>query len=260
MLQADVNEQMAKEKLIADVARRQSRLDADQLTIRYDIAKKQLDSNGESMPARLAVQQSDVDQARAIVALKRRQVSDLQVRAGSPGVLQVVPVEVGQQVLPGSNLARVANPSLLKAEVKIPETQARDVQIGQKASVDTRVGIVTGRVVRVDPSVQNGTVTVDVAFDGALPKGARPDLTIDGTIELERLDNVVFVGVPAIAQENTTTNLFRVSPDGSATRVPVRLGRASVSAIEVLEGLSPGDQVILSDTSRVSEYNRIRLE
>jgi HlyD family secretion protein len=260
LLQADVNEQMAKQHLVSDFTMRQSRLDADQLTIRNDIAKKQLVSNRESMPARIAVQQSDVDQAKAIVALKRRQAADMQVRAGFPGVLQIVPVEVGQQVSPGTNLARVANPSLLKAEVKISETQAKDIQIGQKASVDTRNGIVVGRVVRVDPSVQNGTVTVDIALDGPLPKGARPDLSVDGTIELERLSDVLYVGVPAIAQEQSLTNLFRVGSDGIATRVQVKLGRASVSAIEVLDGLNAGDQVILSDTSAVGGYDRIRLQ
>ena len=260
LLQADVNEQMAKQHLVSDFALRQSRLDADQLAIRNDIAKKQLAGNQESMPARIAVQQSDVDQAKAIVALKRRQAADLHVRAGFPGVLQVVPVEVGQQVTPGTNLARVANPSLLKAAVKIAETQAKDIQVGQKASVDTRDGIVAGRVVRVDPSVQNGTVTVDIELEGALPKGARPDLSVDGTIELERLSDVLYVGVPAIAQEQTSTNLFRVGSDGTATRVQVKLGRASVSAIEILDGLKVGDQVILSDTSAVGGYDRIRLQ
>ena len=260
LLQADVNEQMAKDHLVSDFALRQSRLDADQLAIRNDISRKQLVSNRDSMPARIAVQQSDVDQARAIVSLKRRQASDLHVRAGFPGVLQLVPVEVGQQVSPGTNLARVANPSLLKAEVKIPETQAKDIQIGQSASVDTRNGLIGGRVVRVDPSVQNGTVTVDISLEGTLPKGARPDLSVDGTIELERLTNVLYVGVPAVAQEQSSTNLFRVGADGIAIRVQVKLGRASVNAIEVLSGLNAGDQVILSDTSAVGGYERIRLQ
>ncbi len=259
-LQAEVNEQLARQGLVSEFALRQSRLDADQLAIRNEIAKKQLLGNRESMPARIAVQQSNVDQARAVVLLKRRQVTDLHVRAGFGGVLQVVPVDVGQQVSPGTNLARVANPSLLKAEVKIPETQAKDIQIGQVASVDTHNGIVAGRVVRVDPSVQNGTVNVDIALDGPLPRGARPDLSVDGTIELERLSDVLYVGVPAVAQEHSMTSLFRVGADGAAARVGVKLGRASVSAIEVLDGLSPGDQVILSDTSAMGGYDRIRVQ
>src|SRR5438132_1574791 len=153
-----------------------------------------------------------------------------------------------------------ARKALLKAEVTIPETQAKDIQIGQSASVDTRNGIVGGKVVRVDPSVQNGTVTVDISLEGALPKGARPDLSVDGTIELERLTNVLYVGVPAVAQEQSSTNLFRVGADGVATRVQVKLGRASVNAIEVLRGLHAGDRVILSDTSAVGGYDRIRLQ
>ncbi len=260
LMLADVNEQLAAQHLVSDLVSKQSRLDADQLTIRNEIAKKQLSASKASMPARVAVQQSEVDQSRAMMALKRRQVSDMHVRAGFSGVLQVVPVEVGQQVSPGTNLARVANPSRLMAEVKIPETQARDIQIGQSASIDTHNGIVAGKVTRIDPAVQNGTVTVDVAIVADLPKGARPDLSVDGTIELERLSNVLYVGVPAIAQEKTTVNLFKVGSDGVATRVPVKLGRASVSAIEVVGGLQTGDQIILSDTSAWDTYDRIRLQ
>jgi HlyD family secretion protein len=183
------------------------------------------------------------------------------VRASLGGVLQQVPVEVGQQVAPGTNLARVAQPGRLKAVIKVPETQARDVQIGQSASVDTRNGVVEGRVARVDPAVQNGTVTVDVALAGPLPKGARPDLTVDGTVELERLDDVVYVGRPAQGQAESQVGLFRLEPDGRhAARVKVRLGRSSVSTIEILEGLKPGDQVVLSDTSAWDAHDRIRLE
>jgi HlyD family secretion protein len=192
--------------------------------------------------------------------LKRREVDALHVRAGVPGILQLVPIEVGQQVTPGTNLARIVNPSRLKAEIKIPETQAKDVQVGQAASIDTRNGIVAGRVTRIDPSVQNGTVTVDVAMDGTLPTGARPDLSVDGTIELERLDDVVYVGRPAFGQEQSAIGLFRLQPGGTATRVQVKLGRSSVNSVEVLSGISNGDQVILSDMSAWEQFDRIRLQ
>jgi HlyD family secretion protein len=176
-------------------------------------------------------------------------------------MLQLVPVEVGQQVAPGTNLARVANPSRLKAEIKIAETQAKDIQLGQKAEVDTRVGIVQGRVVRIDPSVQNGTRTVDVTLNGELPKGAVPDLSVDGTIELERLNDVLFMGRPAFGQDQSTVGLFKISEDGvNAERVQVKLGRSSVNTIEVLSGLKVGDQVILSDMSAYDAYERIRLK
>ena len=175
------------------------------------------------------------------------------------GVLQQLPVEVGQRVKLGDNLARVADPTKLKAQVKIAETQAKDIQIGQKASIDTRNGVVAGHVMRVDPAVEQGTVTVDVAIDGELPKGARPDLSVDGTIELERLDNVVYVGRPAFGQENNTVGIFKlVSGSAEAVRTPVKLGRSSVNTIEIMSGLQPGDQVILSDTSawmRTNEFN-----
>jgi HlyD family secretion protein len=175
-------------------------------------------------------------------------------------VLQVVPVEVGQQVAPGTNLARVADPARLKAELKIAETQARDIQVGQTVSIDTRNGLVEGRVSRVDPSVQNGTVAVDVTLDGALPRGARPDLSVDGTIELERLLNVLFVGRPAVGAEQAAVGLFRVTPDGTASRVQVRIGRMSVEKVELVSGLDAGDQVILSDMSAWDQYDRVRIQ
>jgi HlyD family secretion protein len=239
---------------------KQSRLDADQLSSRYEIAKKQLASYSESIQARLAVQQSEVDQARAAVKLKQQQVDDLHVRAGFAGVLQVVPVDVGQQVAPGANLARVADPSRLKAELKIPETQAKDIQPGQTASIDTRISVVAGKVVRIDPSVQNGTVTVDVIMTEPLPKGARPDLSVDGTIELERLRDVLFVGRPAFGQEQSAVGLFKLQPDGSASRVQVKLGATSVNVVEIRSGLNVGDQVILSDMSNWDAFDRIRLQ
>jgi HlyD family secretion protein len=206
------------------------------------------------------VQQSEVDQARAFMRLKHQQRDELKVRAGLDGILQVVPVEVGQQVAPGTNLARVANPSRLKAEVKIAETPAKDIQIGQKATVDTRNGIVGGLVARIDPSVQNGTITVDVALTGELPKGAVPDLSVDGTIELERLADVLYVGRPAFGQEQSAVGLFKLQRDGNATRVQVKLGRSSVNAVEILLGLNVGDQVVLSDMSAWDTFDRVRLQ
>jgi len=259
-LQADVNEQLAELHLVSALVLKQSKLDADQLAVRNQIAQQQLAHTAESMRARMAERQSQVDQARAFMKLKAREVETLRVRPGVTGILQIVPVEVGQQVTPGTNLARVVNPSRLKAEVKIPETQAKDVQIGQQATIDTHNGVVMGRVTRIDPSVQNGTVTVDVALDGALPAGARPDLSVDGTIELERLDDVLFVGRPAFGQERSTIMLFKVQPDGSAGRVQVRLGRGSVNALEVLSGVNAGDQVVLSDMSALDAVDRIRLQ
>jgi HlyD family secretion protein len=182
------------------------------------------------------------------------------VRAGMPGVLQVLPVEVGAQIQPGANLARVADPTRLKAEVRIAETQAKDIQIGQLASIDTRNGLVAGRVARVDPSVQNGTVTVDVSLNGELPKGARPDLSVDGTIELERLDDVIFVGRPAFGQERSTVGIFKLDADGVyAERTQVQLGRSSVNTIEIVSGLQPGDRVVLSDMTQYDANERVRL-
>ncbi|HLB84897.1 MAG TPA: HlyD family efflux transporter periplasmic adaptor subunit [Steroidobacteraceae bacterium] len=183
----------------------------------------------------------------------------MRVRAGMHGVLEQVPVEVGQQVQPGTNLVRVADPTRLKAELRIAETQARDLTIGQIASVDTRNGFIPGKVIRIDPAAQNGTVTVDVALEGPLPRGARPDLSVDGTIELERLDNVLFVGRPAFGQEQSTVGLFKLDATGEATRAQVQLGRSSVNTIEVLGGLAEGDQVVLSDMSAWDQFERIRL-
>lgn len=259
-LQADINEQLAAKQLVSGLVLKQSKLDAEQLAARYQIASKQLASHAASTRARLAVQQSEVDQARAVMRLKQRQIAELHVRAGASGVLQLVLVDVGQQVAPGTNLARVADPSRLKAEVKIPETQAKDVQIGQAVAIDTRNGIVDGKVARIDPSVQNGTVTVDVRLTGPLPKGARPDLSVDGTIELERLNDVLFVGRPASSQENALIGLFKIGRDGSATRVPVKFGRSSVTTVEVISGLNVGDQIVLSDMSAWDGYERVRIQ
>jgi len=259
--QFQMNQQLAKDQLVSALVLEQSRVDAEQLAVRNQIAKDQLESKTESMRAQLAVQQSAVDQAKAFLALTRQQRDELKVRAGLDGMLQLVPVEVGAQVAPGTNLARVANPSRLKAEIKIAETQAKDIQLGQKAEVDTRNGIVEGRVARIDPSVQNGTRTVDVTLTGDLPKGAVPDLSVDGTIELERLNDVVFMGRPAFGQDQSVVGLFKMTEDGvTAERVQVKLGKSSVNTIEVLSGLKVGDQVILSDMSAYDAYDRIRLK
>ena len=260
-MQAQMNEELAKDQLVSALVLKQSQVERDQLGVRNQIAKEQLDSKTESTRAQLAVQQSAVDQARALLRLTQQQRDELKVRAGLDGMLQLVPVEVGQQVAPGANLARVANPSRLKAEIKIAETQAKDIQIGQKAEVDTRNGVVQGRVARIDPSVQNGTRTVDVTLTGDLPKGAVPDLSVDGTIELERLNDVLFMGRPAFGQEQSVVGLFKILADGvNAERVQVKLGRSSVNTMEVLSGLKVGDQVILSDMSAYDAYDRIRLK
>jgi len=260
-MQAQMNEELAKDQLVSALVLRQSQVERDQLGVRNEIAKEQLASKTESSRAQLAVQQSSVDQARALLRLTQQQRDELKVRAGLDGMLQLVPVEVGQQVAPGANLARVANPSRLKAEIKIAETQAKDIQIGQKAEVDTRNGVVQGRVARIDPSVQNGTRTVDVTLTGDLPRGAVPDLSVDGTIELERLNDVLFMGRPAFGQEQSVVGLFKILTDGvNAERVQVKLGRSSVNTMEVLSGLKVGDQVILSDMSAYDAYDRIRLK
>jgi HlyD family secretion protein len=260
-LQAEMNEVLAKGQLVSELILRQSKLDADQLAIRREIAQEQLASRSEASRAQMAVAQSGVDQARAVLQLRQRQKGELRVRAGLAGMLQLVPVDVGQQVAPGTNLARVANPARLKAEIKIAETQAKDVQIGEAATVDTRNGVVNGHVIRIDPSVQNGTRTVDVSLEGDLPKGAVPDLSVDGTIELERLNDVVFMGRPAFGQDQSTVGIFKMNQTGNeATRVQVQLGKSSVNTVEIVSGLQPGDKVILSDMSAWDAYERVRLK
>lgn len=260
-MQTEVNRALAEQRLVSALVLRQSELDAEQLAVRRDIAREQLGTRADAGRAQLAVQQSMVDQARALFRLKALQRSELHVRAGLTGTLQVVPVDEGQQVAQGTNLARVASPGRLKAEIKIAETQAKDVQVGQRAEVDTRNGVIAGRVTRIDPSVQAGTRTVDVSLEGPLPNGAVPDLSVDGTIELERLVDVVYMGRPAFAQEQSTVGLFRVdAATGEARRVPVQLGRSSVDRIEVRSGLEPGDRVILSDMSAWDGVDRLRLK
>jgi HlyD family secretion protein len=259
-LRADADTELAANGLIAAITLKLSQSAADELEHREKIEQQRLGIAGQAIEAQLRVQQAEVEQRRAQARLRRSQLAALRVRAGIDGVLQIVPVEVGQRVAPGTNRARVARPDRLKAVIRIPETQARDVVPGQKAVVDTRNGVVAGRVMRVDPAVQSGTVTVDLALVGELPKGARPDLTVDGTIELERLSNALHVGRPAMGQPQSTVGLFRIEKGtNEAVRVRVRLGQASVSTIEILEGLDVGDEVILSDTSAWDTADRIRL-
>ncbi len=259
-MEADANELLAKEQLVSDLIWRQSRLRSDTLKRRVEIEAKRLAAAEAGIEARLRVQQASVDQAKAISGLRDERLALLKVRPGFAGVLQQVPVEVGQRVAPGQNLARVADPERLKAELRIPETQAKDVEVGLSAEIDTRNGVMTGTVSRKDPAATNGTVTVDVSLTGALLKGAVPDQSVDGTVQLERLENVLYVGRPSLGQEQSTVGLFRVTSDaGDAARVQVKLGRSSVNAIEVLSGLNEGDRVVLSDMSAWDAYDRVRL-
>jgi HlyD family secretion protein len=258
-LTLEANEQLYKDGLVSEITLKQSRSRAEELKNRLSIARKRLEISDAGIKSQLAPQEAEVDQRRAEYELRVRQLEDLRVKAGMIGVLQIVPVEVGAQVGPGTNLARVANPTNLKAELRIAETQTKDIAIGQPAEVDTRNGIVKGRVSRIDPASLNGTVGVDVILEGALPPGSRPDLSVDGTIRLEELNNVIYVGRPAFGQENSTVGLFKMLPDGEAVRVNVKLGRSSVNTIEIVEGLQPGDVVILSDMSTYDQFDRIRV-
>ena len=263
-LDAEADDKLCNEKLVDKLTAMRSRTKAEQLTIRCDLEEKRLNIVAELQQAQLAAQEAELARLRALYDLKKQQVEFLKVRAGLDGVLQklgdTIQLQVGQQIATGANLARVADPKRLKAEIRIPEVQAKDIELKQKASIDTRNGVVPGHVIRIDPAAQNGTVTVDVALDGPLPKGARPDLSVDGTIELERLNNVMFVGPPVGGHAESTVGLFKVLDGGKgAIRVPVKLGRSSVSAIEVIDGLQVGDQIILSDMSQWDAHNRVRL-
>jgi HlyD family secretion protein len=259
-LDLEANETLFKEDLISQLTLQQKRSLAADLKNRLAVEQKRLSITREGLTSQLAPQEADVNVRKAAWDLRRRQLDDLKVKAGMTGILQLVPVERGAQVGPGTNLARVANPTNLKAELRIAETQTKDIRIGQYAEVDTRNGIVKGHVSRIDPAASGGTVGVDVIMDGDLPPGARPDLSVDGTIQLERLDNIVFVGRPAFGQENSLVTIFKVQPDGEAVATKVKLGRASVNTIEVIEGLSPGDQVILSDMSQFESFDRVQLK
>src|SRR5947207_1556895 len=259
-MERETNDQLAKNGLVAELQYKTSKVKEAELANRNEIEKKRVQSAHESIDPQVASKQAAVDQAKELARLKADQVEALHVRAGMSGVLQQLPVQIGQRLKIGDNLARVADPTKLKAQVKIAETQAKDIQINQSAMIDTRNGTVKGHVTRVDPAVEQGTVTVDVAFDEPLPKGARPDLSVDGTVELERLDNVVYVGRPAFGQENDTVGMFKLVPGSNeAVRTSVKLGKSSVNTIEVVSGLNPGDEVILSDTSAWDSHDRIRL-
>jgi HlyD family secretion protein len=260
-LQAQVDEQLFKQGLTAEVTTKLSKVRAEQLAIRIKLEEERTRIASDSAQARLDAQRARVDQQKALYNLRKSQLDALHVRAGINGVLQAVAVEVGQQVTPGTNLARVSDPKLLKAQIQIAETQAKDVVPGQKASIDTRNGIVEGHVTRIAAAPVNGTVAVDVSLDGPLPPGARPDLSVDGTITIENLRDVMYVGRPVHGQADSTIGIFKLTPDGGeATRVNVKLGRVSVNAVEVVSGLQVGDKVILSDMSQWDSVDRVRLK
>jgi len=262
---AEADEKLAKDGLVPHLTARQSRAKAIDLRGRVEIEEERLRIAGESALAQMAAAEADLEKTRALLALKSRQLAALKVRAGIDGVLQQIGdtqvLQVGQRITPSATLAKIVQPTKLKAEIKVAETQARDILIGQVASIDTRNGVIPGRVVRVDPAVLNGTVTVDVKLEGELPRGARPDLSVDGTIELERLDDAIYVGRPVQGQPDSTVGLFKLVDGGrEAVRVQVKLGRTSVSTVEVVQGLQVGDQVILSDMSAWDGHDRIRLD
>jgi len=259
--QANTDKSLYELGVISGLAYKSSKDKADEMTTRNDLETQRLAANQRAIESQMAEQQAKVDEMRTLAELKQRQFDALKVRAGINGVLVDLPLQVGQRVSPGTMLAKVVEPDHLMATLKVAETQARDVQIGEHASVDTHNGVIAGTVMRVDPAVQNGTVTVDIKLIGDLPKGARPDLSVDGTIDLERLENVLYVGRPAFGQENSTISLFKLGPDGqTASRERVKVGRASVNSIQVIDGLIEGDTVVLSDMSRWDNTDRIRLE
>jgi HlyD family secretion protein len=260
-LQAQTDKSLYDLGVISGLTYNASKGKADELTTRDGLEKERLTLNEKAIATQIAVQQTKVEQAQALLALKQRQQDALSVRAGISGVLVDLPHQVGEHVDPGTTLAKVVQPDQLKASLKIAETQARDIQIGQPSEIDTHNGVIPGKVMRIDPAVVNGTVTVDVELAGALPLGARPDLSVDGTIDLDRMANVVYVGRPAFGNENSTISLFKLGADGkTAVRVPVKVGKASVNSIQVIEGLQEGDTVILSDMSRWDNTDKIRLE
>lgn len=259
-MQLETDEILGKQGLVPLILLKVARVRVQDLANRLKIEQQRLAISSKATRAQMNAQQARIDQLRALAALKRTQVDALKVRAGTNGVLQQVSVQVGQQMTPGFNMARVADPASLKAELRVAETQIKDVKLGQRVEVDTRNGIIEARVSRIDPAAREGTFTVDAELTGPLPASARPDLSVDGTIELERLENVLYVGRPAFGQGQQTVGMFKLSPDGTeATRVQVALGRNSVSTIEIVSGLREGDQVILSDTSAWDNYNQIRI-
>ncbi|HET7288014.1 MAG TPA: HlyD family efflux transporter periplasmic adaptor subunit, partial [Pyrinomonadaceae bacterium] len=259
-LQLDADEVLAKQGLVADLVLKISRVNVQDLANRLKVEQERLAVNSKAVKAQLNATTSRLQQLRALSKLKRDQSDALKVRAGTAGVLQQVSVQVGQQVTPGFNIARVADPNSLKAVLRVPETQIKDMRVGNPVTVDTRNGLIQGQVSRIDPAAREGTFEIDVSLNGPLPASARPDLSVDGTIELERLRDVLKVGRPAFGQAQQTIGMFVLSADGTeAERRTVKLGRNSVSTIEILEGLREGDQVIISDTSALDSYNRIRI-
>lgn len=259
--QANMLTQLGEKKLAStnDIAQATER--ATEASQRLEAEKSRLKVMDDAMARQLSLQRNEVERARAIAAFQQQRVQSMHVLAPEDGVLQTQPLELGQWVVPGQVLATLAQPGRLKAELRVPETQARDVVVGQLVDIDTRNGIAKGHVMRVDPSVQTGTVTVEVALDGTLPRGARPDLSVDGTIEIERLNDVLHVGRPAYGQGESTVGLFKLDADGKyATRVPVKLGVSSVTTIQVLLGLKVGDRVITSDMSQWDNVERVKLK
>lgn len=262
-LTAQTNKQLFDLGVISGLVYSQSKSTAEQLTTQHQISQQQLDVNQKAIEVQLSSAQAKIDQAKAQLALYQQQQNALEVRAGISGVLVplATPLSVGQHVTVGTSVAEVIDPSKLKAALNIAETQAHDIQLGQPAEVDTHNGIVPGHVLRIDPSVLNGTRVVDVSLDGALPPGAVPNLSVDGTIDQERLQNVLYVGRPAFGNPDSTITLFRYDPDGkTATRTQVKVGKASVTQIQILEGLKDGDRVILSDMSRYDSTDKVRLD
>ncbi|MGI9182202.1 MAG: efflux RND transporter periplasmic adaptor subunit, partial [Longimicrobiaceae bacterium] len=259
--QIKVNEELAERGLLSGMELSRARDQAEELATRLNIEQQRLRFLSESMKAQISAQQSQVDRLRGLTAFQHQYVESMRVTAGTEGVLRELPLQEGQWVNPGATLAVVVQPGRLKAQLRVPETQAKDLVVGQASAIDTRNGIIPGRVVRVDPAVQGGTVTVDVALEGPLPRGARPDLSVDGTIEIERLSDVLYVGRPAYGQAESVVGLFKVDEGGrSAIRTNVRLGRSSVNTIEVVDGLREGDVVILSDMSAWDSVDRVRLQ
>jgi HlyD family secretion protein len=258
-LDYEANQELAKDGLIADLILRKSQVTVQELASKNETEKKKIENLAKTSEARLGAQQARVDQLQVAFELRRKQFDELNVRAGVAGVVQQIPVEAGQRVAPGTILAKVAEPGRLKAELQIAETQVKDVVVGQPASIDTRTGIIPGQVIRIDPAAVNGTVKVEVQLNGEYPKGTRPDLSVDGTIDIERLSDVLYVGRPAYGQPESTVGIFKLMPNGEANRVQVKLGRSSVNQIEIVEGLRDGEQVILSDMSAWDSYDRVRL-
>jgi HlyD family secretion protein len=258
---AEASSDLAKKELISSMEASRAQDRVVELQTRYEVEQKRLEVMTEATDSQLRLQDAQVDRLRAVTEFQRERIRSMKVLAGAHGILQELPLEVGQWAQSGAVLARLVEPGRLKAVLRIPETQAKDLTLGQPAAIDTRNGIVKGAVARIDPAVQNGTVTVDIRLEGEMPRGARPDLSVDGTIQVERLDNVLHVGRPAYGQANSTVGLFKLSPDGrEAIRMSVRLGRTSVNTVEVLGGLQPGEKVIISDMSRWDGVDRVRVE